>query len=583
MSFVPNKRRRSNAYIAATQPAGYPGWPPLDTLYDYTAILNTTAPIANVPNPQPVAVIGAGPAGLAAAFELMRMGVPVTVLEGNDRIGGRNFTDPFPLSTTHAIGEMGAMRVPPSARVFMYYVDQFNIQTTTFPDPGTVPTTLYYEDSGQQWNFGLPPSEYPTSDVPTPPGEFEQIHTDWDNFITPFIDELNTAWGLGLEAVQQLWQSYIDKYANISFYQALFQSGLNWTPEDFNAFGALGVGSGGFGPLYQISFLEMLRIILNQWETDQALILGLPNNNPPLYGIDALTMSFYTTQVQQPGGASVSLQSLNAVNLNATVQSISYDASLGMPAVQWTDGSGLTSSKPFSAVIVATTTRSMQVMGLTLPTVGIQPQSLLGSEVMVALRDLNLVNSSKLFVRTPSKFWVNNSNISWNIQTDEMIRGLYTLDYPWTTDGVVLISYVWCGDSEKLLAIPPVQRYGLFWNIINNIDSVFASNLPSPENVNPEDILNIDWEATTNFYGAFKLNYPGQDPELAAAYYQFQSAQQAVYLAGDSVSWSGGWTEGALETGINAACAVVNAWPGTTFPNGSPMRQNPNLYNYVVI
>ena len=108
MSFVPNKHRRSNAYIAATQPAGYPGWPPLDTLYDYTAILNTSAPIATVPNPQPVAVIGAGPAGLAAAFELMRMGVPVTVLEGNDRLGGRNFTDPFPLSTTHAIGEMGS-------------------------------------------------------------------------------------------------------------------------------------------------------------------------------------------------------------------------------------------------------------------------------------------------------------------------------------------------------------------------------------------------------------------------------------------------------------------------------------------
>ena len=186
----------------------------------------------------------------------------------------------------------------------------------------------------------------------------------------------------------------------------------------------------------------------------------------------------------------------------------------------------------------------MQVMGLTLPTVGMQPKSLLGTEVMVALRDLNLVNSSKLFVRTPSKFWVNDSNISWNIQTDEMIRGLYTLDYPWTTDGVILISYVWCGDSEKLLAIPPVQRYGLFWNIINNIDPVFASNLPSPENVDPADILNIDWEATTNFYGAFKLNYPGQDPELAAAYYQFQSSQQGVYLAGDSVSWSGGWTEG---------------------------------------
>src|SRR3712207_9535103 len=35
-----------------------------------------------------VAVIGAGPAGLTAAYELVRRQVPVTVLEGDSMVGG---------------------------------------------------------------------------------------------------------------------------------------------------------------------------------------------------------------------------------------------------------------------------------------------------------------------------------------------------------------------------------------------------------------------------------------------------------------------------------------------------------------
>src|ERR1044072_1797729 len=36
----------------------------------------------------PVVVIGAGPAGLTAALQLAELGVPVTVIEANERVGG---------------------------------------------------------------------------------------------------------------------------------------------------------------------------------------------------------------------------------------------------------------------------------------------------------------------------------------------------------------------------------------------------------------------------------------------------------------------------------------------------------------
>ncbi|KAK3284130.1 hypothetical protein CYMTET_8205 [Cymbomonas tetramitiformis] len=52
----------------------------------------------------PVIVIGAGPAGLAAARHLHKMGKPVIVLEGRDRVGGRVHTDRTSLSAPVDLG-----------------------------------------------------------------------------------------------------------------------------------------------------------------------------------------------------------------------------------------------------------------------------------------------------------------------------------------------------------------------------------------------------------------------------------------------------------------------------------------------
>ena len=53
-----------------------------------------------------VIVIGAGAAGLAAAAELGRAGLSITILEARDRIGGRMFTQRDPVC--HAPIEFGA-------------------------------------------------------------------------------------------------------------------------------------------------------------------------------------------------------------------------------------------------------------------------------------------------------------------------------------------------------------------------------------------------------------------------------------------------------------------------------------------
>ena len=61
--------------------------------------------------PKKVIIVGAGLAGLSAAYELLEAGHEPLVLEAQQRVGGRIYTMREPFSRG-LYGEAGAMRIP---------------------------------------------------------------------------------------------------------------------------------------------------------------------------------------------------------------------------------------------------------------------------------------------------------------------------------------------------------------------------------------------------------------------------------------------------------------------------------------
>ena len=76
-------------------------------------------------------VVGAGLSGLVAAYELVRAGHDVRVLEASDAIGGRAQTlrEPF---DDGLIAEPGPARIPPTHDLTLGYIDHFGIETSPF-------------------------------------------------------------------------------------------------------------------------------------------------------------------------------------------------------------------------------------------------------------------------------------------------------------------------------------------------------------------------------------------------------------------------------------------------------------------
>lgn len=598
MPLLPNSSAVQSG-AAQANPQGLADWLPnsfIDTLYDYTQFLNPKEPIASFDAGSPggeVAVIGAGAAGMVAAYELLRAGIQPTVFETSDRIGGRHWSQHFQDRKGNELdvwAELGAMRVPLANRVFWYYAHQFGAQTGTFPDPGTVPTLVYYENTPYLWN----PSE--SNGAPTPPpGPFQQIQSDFGAYAMSLIQAIWGPWynngnPPNLPELVAAWQSCLDESKDQTMFDAVRRGIPQWTTEQFNAFSALGVGSGGFGNLlFSVSQMELLRHLVNRWDYKQQLIVGWQPEGKALTpeGMNGLTKQLYAQPVARGNGRPVSLSSRHCVRFNSKVTRVEMDARTQQLRVRWTDkASRREQVKAFSAIIVATTTRAMEIdLGLELPTG--KTVNVGSPDVKNAIRNFHLMGASKMFIRTKTKFWLEadgkpRPNIPQSIQTDELPRQVYCLNYPHTDEGVVLISYTWEDDSTKLLALDPVQRFEKFKEVLARICPPFAEYL-IPVN-GTRGILNIDWQNTQPAYGGVKIQLPGQELYLHNAYYQFLSVldpttDRGVYLAGDCISWAGQWTEGALQTGINAACAVAKHLGGSVREN-SPLTQNPQLYRY---
>jgi tryptophan 2-monooxygenase len=84
--------------------------------------------------------------------------------------------------------------------------------------------------------------------------------------------------------------------------------------------------------------------------------------------------------------------------------------------------------------------------------------------------------------------------------------------------------------------------------------------------------LTVSWESEPWFMGAFKANLPGHyryQRRLFCHFMQagFEPVHRGVFLAGDDVSWTAGWAEGAVQTALNAVWGVMTHLGGATHPD----------------
>ncbi|WP_053991278.1 NAD(P)/FAD-dependent oxidoreductase [Mangrovimonas sp. TPBH4] len=509
-----------------------------------------------------VAIIGAGMAGLVAAYELAILGHEVIIYEANDRIGGRAYTYRFNDGQYH---ELGAMRFPKEHDHLRYYAAKCGLSFRTFINHHDEPDSFYFIkgtlSEKSSWNTKLIPeldlTEFEEWMIHNGPIPSTAKHSQVLNLLVyPFeilIHEIssnpydrNAILGIGplTERIREIDKISLGDYlkvyltssdaleliGGITGLEAWWDKAVSWFIRE------------------EIAAAERLK--------DQKIEKGI---DEIIGGTDLL-----------PNGMLNLLSKLNVeINVEHEIFSINNQREQIQLGIKNKSKKNL---KDFDHVICTlpfSILRTISCAGF-------------GKRKMSAIRNLNYCSMAKVLLNTKTRFWeAEPYNIKGGAsQTDLINRQIYypsnntetiqsknesglksilgiiqkfkkteLLDNPKERSGVLVGSYVWGMDARRLGAINPNERVATVKEAVSKIHPEIL------EDGMVKDHASISWDNNKFSKGAFCQMKPG---DFSKYYQDAISPEGNLFFAGEHCSLDNGWIQGAIASSLKAVEELVS-------------------------
>lgn len=444
--------------------------------------------------PKKVIVVGAGLAGLAAGYELLRAGHDVLILEAQHRIGGRIYTmrEPF---AQGLYGEAGAMRIPRAHELTMAYIEKFGLQTEDFV-MGNPQAYVYI--GGVKRRLAEVQANPDLLGFDTADSEKGKLAGDlWDEAIRPLVKRVE----------KEGWDGVVAEYDEYSVRE--FLELKKWSEGMIEMFGLLNNQEA----VMNSSFLELLREDGGNYYVNMCQIKG---------GMDNLSHAF--------------LPAL-APHIRYGAKMIAIDQTPDEAVIHYQTAAGRFEARGDYAIVTVPFPVLRHVEAL-------KPFSRAKQR---AIRQLHYDASAKIFFQTRRRFWETDEGIyGGGTVTDLAIRNLFYTDYGKETGrGILLASYTWSEDAQRWGSLPPHERIE---QALENVAEIHPQILDEFEAG-----ASHMWHDDPFAGGAFALFDPGQQTLL---HDEIVKPEGRIHFAGEHVSLYHAWIQGAFESGIRAAAAI---------------------------
>lgn len=463
--------------------------------------------------PKRVIVVGAGLAGLVAAYELEQKGHTVNILEADPKhIGGRVRTHRF---ADGRYGELGAMRIPKKHDLPRYYAKAFSLKLRPFIQSNDEAfcvargKQVRHKDSAKlAAEFKLAKSE-----------QGESPDALWKLAVTEPWKKLTEAERKDLFAESPQTRA-VCELDRLSLRQLFEKAGLSDEAIEYLAV------TQAEETLFHTAATEVLRDeVLEVYSQELDEIEG---------GMDRLSAGFVERLKAKP-------------RLGCEVTEIRQDREAGTVVAHFIEGGE--EKKAEGDYLICTIPFSV------LGRVKFSPD--LSAEKRRAMRVLHYESATKVLLNCKSRFWELNDGIYGGGTITDLPTGMtyYPSDNLGknakvsVAGGVLLASYTWGMAARRLAA---GNKADTVKHTVRHVSSVH------PQVAEKGMVLDSavwGWDSHRWSAGAFSWFMPGQHVEL---HRHILEPEGRILLAGEHASLSHSWTQGALESGIRAVKVVLN-------------------------
>ncbi|HYG82337.1 MAG TPA: FAD-dependent oxidoreductase [Pyrinomonadaceae bacterium] len=451
--------------------------------------------------PKKVIVIGAGLAGLAAAYELARAGHAVTVLEARTRAGGRVYTMREPFSDG-MYAEAGAIYVPDNHDWTLRYIKLFDLPVDPVA-PRDLSSLFYVRGKRIPVGRGQTTTEWPLELT----DEEKRLGRQGmrEKYISSVLKDVG-------DAASADWPpARLKKYDRMTFSEFLRGQGASPAAVALLRLGYPDLWGDGIDT---ISALGLLRDIAHRRYTKQSYAIR--------GGSDHLPKAF-------------AARLKDKIHYGAAVVKIEHDAR-GVRVVYSQAGAHRTLA---AAHLVCAVPFSV------LRHVDLSPR--FSADKQRAIEQLPYTSVARVYLQTRSRFWLD-EGLTGQASTDLPIMSVYdrTENQPGTRG--ILESYMAGPQARRVTAMREGERLSFTLGQMERVHPAVREHF--------EGGASKCWDEDEWARGDYAWFRPGQVAELLP---HIARPEGRVHFAGEHASAWPGWMQGALESGNRAAREINDA------------------------